>query len=295
RTTQPKSLIILGAGAIGVEFAYFMQTLGTQVTLVEMMPRILPIEDSEVSGVVERAFKKTGMQVLTSAKAENVRSTPKGITLEVVQGDKRETLEAESLLVAVGVAANTEGLLSNKVNLAQDRGFITVNERYESSVPGIYAAGDIIGPPWLAHVATYEAIQAVQGIFGVSNPKRVLRFPGCTYCQPQVASIGLTEDAAKEQGLDYQVGKFPFSASGKAVAMNHPEGFVKLITLKPHGELIGAHIVGVDATELIAEYALAMEVEATVDDIHATIHPHPTLSEALAEAAAATHGEAIHI
>ena len=199
------------------------------------------------------------------------------------------------MLLSVGVVPNTEGLLSSKVNLEMDRGYITVNDRYETSIKGIYAAGDIIGPPWLAHVATYEAVQAVNGMFGAGEPKRVTLFPGCTYCHPQIASVGLTEEKAKEQGIEYKVGKFPFTASGKAVAVNKPEGFVKLILDAKHDEILGAHIIGNDATELITEYVLAMKCEITADEIHATIHAHPTMSEALAEAAASAHNQAIHI
>ncbi|GAB4273522.1 MAG: dihydrolipoyl dehydrogenase [Opitutales bacterium] len=292
---QPKSLVVLGAGAIGVEFAYFFNAFGTEVTLVEMLPNILPVEDQEVSQTLERSFKKQGIKLHMGSKASSIEVTRKGVKVSLEKGGKTTDCEAECLLLAVGVKANVEGLLSKRVELASDRGFLTVDGRYQTSVPGIYAAGDIIGPPWLAHVATYEAVQAVNGMFGASEPKRVEHFPGCTYCQPQVASIGITEEQAKEKGFNYKVGKFPFSASGKAVAVNHPEGFVKVITAEPYGEIIGAHIIGADATELIAEFGLAMGLEATHEDIHAVIHAHPTLSEAMAEAAASVTGEAIHI
>ncbi len=292
----PASMIILGAGAIGVEFAYFLNAFGCKVTLVEMMPRILPIEDDEVSAVLERAFKRQNIDVRTGVKAENIVVAADGVKLDLAAADgTRTSVAAEALLVAVGVTANTDGLLSPKVKLGMDRGFITVDNRYQTNIKGIYGAGDIIGPPWLAHVATYEAVQAVNGMFDHGTPHRVERFPGCTYCQPQVASIGLTERACKEKGLQYQIGKFPFTASGKAVAVNHPEGFVKVIVESNSGEILGAHIIGSDATELIAEFGLAMELEATWEEIHATIHAHPTLSEAVGEAVAASHGEAIHI
>jgi len=292
----PASIIILGAGAIGVEFAYFLNAFGCKVTLVEMMPRVLPVEDDEVSAGLERAFKKQGIEMRLGVKADNIRVEDKGVKLDLIAGDNsRSTVAAESLLLAVGVSAMTEGLLSPKVKLNMDRGFITVDGQYQTNVKGIYGAGDVIGPPWLAHVATYEAVQAVNGIFGHGKPRRVERFPGCTYCQPQVASIGLTERACKDKGLSYQIGKFPFTASGKAVAVNHPEGFVKVIIESKTGEILGAHILGSDATELIAEFGLAMELEATWEEIHATIHAHPTLSEAIGEAVAASHQEAIHI
>jgi dihydrolipoamide dehydrogenase len=292
---QPKRVAILGAGAIGVEFAYFLNAFGSEVTVVEMLPKIVPVEDEEVSAALARAFKKQKITVKTDTKVENVRVLKNSVKMDLVKGDKKDELEVDSLLVAIGVTANTEGLLSNRVKVKEDRGYVVVDDNYETSAKGVYAAGDIIGPPWLAHVATYEAIQAVNGMFGHSKAKRVANYPGCTYCQPQVASIGLTEKKAKEQGLDYKVGKFPFTASGKAVAANHSEGFVKIIAGKEHGEILGAHIVGADATELIAEYGVAMQMEGTIDEIHETIHAHPTLSEANMEAAAAVDGHAIHI
>lgn len=292
---QPKSIVIVGAGAIGAEFAYFLNAFGTKVTLVEMMDQILPVEDNEVAKVVERSFSQSGIDCRVSTKVENIKVGKNGVSLDLIKGDSKETLKVDSLLLAIGVVANTQDLLSPKVKLEMDRGYITVNENYESSVPGVYAAGDIIGPPWLAHVATYEAVQAVQGMFGHGKAKRVNHFPGCTYCLPQVASIGKTEKALKEEGIAYKVGKFPFQASGKAVASNTSEGFVKLLVGDQFGEILGAHIVGSDATEMIAEYGLAMQLEATAEDIHNTIHAHPTMSEAMMEAAAAVFGEAIHI
>ena len=292
---QPKSIVIVGAGAIGAEFAYFLNAFGTKVTLVEMMDQILPVEDNEVAKVVERSFSQSGIDCRVSTKVENIKVGKNGVSLDLIKGDSKETLKVDSLLLAIGVVANTQDLLSQKVKLEMDRGYITVNENYESSVPGVYAAGDIIGPPWLAHVATYEAVQAVQGMFGHGKAKRVNHFPGCTYCLPQVASIGKTEKALKEEGIAYKVGKFPFQASGKAVASNTPEGFVKLLVGEQFGEILGAHIVGSDATEMIAEYGLALQLEATAEDIHHTIHAHPTMSEAMMEAAAAVFGEAIHI
>lgn len=292
---MPKSIVILGAGAIGAEFAYFLNAFGCDVTLVEMLPNVLPIEDEEISKTLKRSFEKQGIKIRTGTTAENVTVGGNSVKMDLVNGDKKESIEAESLLVSIGLIANSEGLLSDKVKVKLDRGYIEVGDNYETAAKGVFAAGDIIGPPWLAHVATYEAIQAVNGMFGAGKPKRVKLFPGCTYCQPQVASIGLTEKAAKEKGLKYKIGKFPFMASGKAVAVGHPEGFVKLIVDEAYGEILGAHIIGSDATELITEYGLAMNIEATAEDIHHTIHAHPTMSEALAEAAADAYGEAIHI
>ncbi len=293
--TQPKSIIIVGAGAIGVEFAYFLNAFGTKVTLVEALPQILPVEDEDVSKVLSRAFDKIGIAQRVGVKVEKVEVGGKTVKVHLVKGDEKEALEAETVLFAIGVTANIEGAVSSRINLKTDRGYVVVDDEYRSSVPGIYAAGDIIGPPWLAHVATFEAVNAVNGMFGAGRARRVKNFPGCTYCIPQVASTGMTERAVKEKGLAYKVGKFPFTASGKAVAAAEPDGFVKVISEEKTGEILGVHIIGAEATELIAEYCLAVELEATIEDIHLTIHAHPTLSEALAEAAGATHGQAIHI
>jgi dihydrolipoamide dehydrogenase len=291
----PESIVIIGAGAIGVEFAYFFNAFGTKVTLVEMLPKILPVEDAESSDFVAKAFAKSGIEVLTETKFEKADLSGKKVKL-TFSGKTAKTIETTHVLVAIGIQANTEGLLGDGVTLEQDRGYLKTDARYQTSLAGVYAAGDIIGPPWLAHVASYEAIQAVEGIFNPKlKPKKVDTFPGCTYCQPQVASVGLTEARAKEKGLKFKVSKFPYKASGKAVASGDSEGFVKLITGEKYGEIIGAHIVGQEATELIAEVGLAMNLEATVDEISATIHAHPTLSEMIMEASHGAQGHAIHI
>jgi dihydrolipoamide dehydrogenase len=297
RKSPPKSLVIIGAGAIGVEFAYFYNAFGTKVTLVEMLPQIVPVEDEEIAKTLHRSFEKQGMTVHVNTKVENIRVRKDKVELTLVKpGEPNSTeIEAESLLVAIGVTPNLEGTLSSKVKLELERGYVKVNENFESTVKGIYGAGDIIGPPWLAHVATYEAVNAVNAMFGHPHGGRVKVFPGCTYCQPQIASTGLTEKAAKEKGLNYKIGKFPFTASGKAVASGDSEGFVKVISDTKTGEIYGVHILGNEAPELIAEYVLAMNMEGSVDEVHRSIHAHPTLSEALMEAAAATSGEAIHI
>jgi dihydrolipoamide dehydrogenase len=291
----PKSMAIIGAGAIGVEFAYFFNAFGTKVTLIEMLPQILPVEDEDVAKLLQRSFEKQGMVIHTGTKSENIGVGDKSVKLDLVKDGVKTELEVETVLVAVGITSALDGLFSSKVKVETDRGFVKVGPDYQTSVPGIYAAGDIQGPPWLAHVASFRAVHAVEGMFGHSKPKQVGNFPGCTYCQPQVASTGLTEKAAREKKLDYKVGKFPFTAVGKAVASGDSEGFVKVISDAKTGEILGVHIIGSEATELIAEYGLAMNLEATIEDVHHNIHAHPTLSEALGEAAAATTNEAIHI
>ncbi len=289
---QPKSMVIIGAGAIGVEFAYFYNAFGTEVTLIEMLPDILPVEDTEVSQTLQKALTKQGIKILTQTKTTKTETTKTGVRV-TVEGKTAETIEAEVCLVAIGVMPLLPG---GKVKLdLTDRGYIKTDDRYETSAKGVYAAGDIIGPPWLAHVASWEAIQAVEGMFDKIEPRKVREFPGCTYCHPQVASIGLTERAAKESGKKFRVGKFPFSASGKARAIGEIDGFVKLIIGEPHGEILGAHIIGAEATEMIAELGLAITLEATYEEIEATIHAHPTLSESVHEAAGQAFGHAIHL
>ena len=289
----PKSIVILGAGAIGCEFAYFFNAFGSKVTILEMLPQILPVEDAEVAEFLKRSFTKQGIEIHTDTKVEKTEVGEKGVKLTVAGG---KTFEADHLLVAIGVEAQTDGLFGNGVKLELDRGYVKTNDRYETSIKGIYGAGDIIGPPWLAHVASHEAIEAVEGLFVPGKkPHKVTIFPGCTYCHPQVASVGLTEKAAKEKNLKYKIGKFPYKASGKAVAAGDSEGFVKVILGEKHGEILGAHIIGADATELIAEYTLAMSSELTADEINATIHAHPTLAEMDHEAVLAAEGRPIHI
>ncbi len=291
---QPKTMVIIGAGAIGVEFAYFYNAFGTKVTMVEMMPNLLPVEDTEVSAVVERSFAKAGVKFLLNTKTTKTEATETGVKITVQDAKGGEqTLEADVCLVAIGVAP----LLPPGVKFElTERGWLRTDDRYETSVPGIYATGDIIGTPWLAHVASWEATQAVNGMFVEGfAPKKVQNFPGCTYCQPQVASVGVTERFAKEKGMKFKVGKFPYMASGKARAIGELEGFVKLILGEPHGEILGAHIVGAEATEMIAELGLAMTLEATYEEIEATIHAHPTLSEMVHEAAGQAHGQAVHL
>ena len=292
---QPKSIFIIGAGAIGVEFAYFYNAFGTKVTVVEMLPNLLPVEDTEVSQALEKSFAKQGITSLLGHKTVKNEVTDKGVKITVADPKGAEKIiEADVCLVAIGVAPLLPGG-ALKIGLT-DRGYLQTNDRYETNVSGIFAAGDIIGPPWLAHVASFEAVQAVEGMFVPGfKPKKVTTFPGCTYCHPQVASVGLTERAAKEKGLKFKVGKFPFMASGKARAIGESEGFVKVLVGEPHGEILGAHIIGPEATEMIAELGLAMTLEATWEEIEGTIHAHPTLSEGVKEAVEVAAGHAIHV
>lgn len=293
---QPKSLIIMGAGAIGVEFAYFYNSIGTKVTLVEMLDSILPIEDKEISDILSKNFKKVGISILTRTKVESLKKNAKGVEVTVDVDGKKEVLTAEKALMAIGIQGNVENLNLDKVGVKHEKGAIKVNEWYETSVPGIYAIGDVIGAPWLAHVASDEGIVCVEKIAGVeTHPVDYESVPGCTYCQPQVASIGMTEEKAKAAGYDIKIGKFPYAASGKARAIGAREGMVKLIFDKKYGELLGAHIIGTEATELIAELCIAKSLEATPVELKRTMHAHPTLSEMIMEAAGDADGSAIHI
>lgn len=293
----PKDMIIIGAGAIGVEFAYFYNSLGTKVTLVEMMPQILPTEDIEISQTLEKIFKKNGIEIITNAKALLVeKEGDKGKCLIEVLGEQK-TLYAEKILSAIGVEPNTENLGLEKIGIETEKGWIKVNKKnYQTNINNIYAIGDVIGPPWLAHVASAEGINCVEKIKGLHNYDiNYENIPGCVYCQPQVASIGLTEKKANELGYEIKIGKFPFMASGKAFAIGEREGFVKIIFDSKYGEILGAHIIGPEATEILAELGLAKSLEADFESIVKTIHAHPTLSESIMEAAAQAYGEAIHI
>jgi dihydrolipoamide dehydrogenase len=293
----PESMIIVGSGAIGIEFAYFYHAFGTKITIVEMMPNILPVEDTEVSAELEKLYKRKGMTIYTNTKVGSVTTGKKGVTVEIETADgKKEKLEAECTLLAIGVTANTENIGLEALGLKMTKGFIDVNEYMQSSVPGIYAVGDVAGPPWLAHVATSEGVVAAEHIAGGHpTPLDYDNIPGCTYCQPQVASVGMTERAVKEKGIEYTIGKFPFMALGKARAISHTEGFVKLIYDKKYGELLGAHIIGSEATEMLEELVIARSHGATAESILKTVHPHPTLSEATMEATSVALGEAIHM
>jgi dihydrolipoamide dehydrogenase len=294
---QPKELIVIGAGAIGVEFAYYFNVLGTTVTIIEMLDEILPIEDKEVSQTLAKSLKKRGIDIYTKATVEKAEVKGKKVKVTInVNGEKKE-LTADRVLNAIGVVGNVEGFGLEDLGIETFKNSVKVNKStYETNVKGIYAIGDVIGPPWLAHVASAEGIHCVEKIKGLDVPDIDYgSIPGCTYCQPQVASIGLTEAKAKEAGYEIKVGKFPFMASGKAFAIGEREGFVKLIFDAEYGELLGAHIIGSEATEMIAEIGIAKSLEATGHSIIKTIHAHPTLSESVMEAAAAAYGEVIHI
>jgi len=293
---QPASMIIIGAGAIGVEFAWFYNSIGTQVTIVEMLDQLLPVEDAEISAILERSFKKAKIKMHLSTKVEEVHLTDQGVEIELNRDGKKEQISASKVLVAIGVQGNVEQLNLEQAGVKQERGFIPVDQWYQTNVPGIYAIGDIIGPPLLAHVASDEGIVCVEKIGGQeTHPVDYQSVPGCTYCQPQVASIGLTEKKAVEAGYEPEIGRFPYSASGKARAIGAREGLVKLIFDKKYGELLGAHIIGAEATELIGELGMAKALEATPEAIRRTMHAHPTLSEMIMEAAGEAKGQAIHI
>ncbi len=295
-TELPKSIVIIGAGAIGIEFAYFFNTFGVKVTVVEMLPNILPVEDEEVSQSLIKVFQKKGMEFLTDTKVEKVDVGSNNVSITVSGKSGQKTIVADQCLVAIGVVGNTENIGLEKIGVTVEKGWIKTDPFYRTNVQGVYAIGDIIGAPWLAHVASHEGIVCVEKIAGKdAHPINYDSIPGCTYCQPQVASIGLTEKKAKEKGYQLKIGKFPFSASGKARAIGEREGFVKVIFDAKYGELLGAHIMGSEATEMIAEYGLAKSLEATYDAIGNTVHAHPTLSEAMMEAALAAYGEAVHI
>lgn len=291
----PEKMIIIGAGAIGVEFAYFYNEFGTEVHLVEMLPQILPVEDEEVAKELEKSFLKSGIKIHKNTKVEKIKREGDGVQVHVTTGEDQQVLAGDIALVAVGVTGNIEGIGLEEAGITTDRGAITTNEFQQTSIPNIYAIGDVAGPPWLAHVASAEGRIAVEHAAGKEpKPLDLSNIPGCTYCHPQVASLGLTEEQAREQGLDIKIGKFNFRAIGKALAVGESAGFAKLIFSAEYGEILGCHIIGPEATELLAELGIAKALEATWIDIANTVHAHPTLSEIVMEAAADAFGEAIH-
>jgi dihydrolipoamide dehydrogenase len=292
----PQSMVIIGAGAIGMEFAYFYHTFGTQITIVEMLPTILPNEDEEVSHALKRIYEKAGMQILTGTQVESIQTGPSGIEISLATGGDKQRLIAETCLVAIGVQGNIEDIGLEAVGVRTEAGAIVVDKFMRTNVAGIYAIGDVVGAPWLAHIASHEGIVCVDRIAGKETAGMdYSSFPGCTYCQPQVASIGLTEKQARQGGHDIKIGRFPFTASGKARAIGHKHGFVKVIFDARYGKILGAHILGPEATEMIAEFGLAKTLEGTNEEIAHTIHAHPTLSEAMMEATLDAFEGAIHI
>jgi dihydrolipoamide dehydrogenase len=293
---KPNSMIIIGAGAIGIEFAYFYNQLGTEVTIIEMLDSILPIEDEEITSLLTKTFKRNKINIHVSTKVEDLKKSKDGIEVTVTKNSSSETLKGDMALMAIGIQGNVENIGLEEVGVAFEKSFIPVNKWYETNIKGIYAIGDITGPPLLAHVASHEAIICVEKIAGHdTHPMDYEYIPGCTYCQPQVASIGLTEKKAKTAGYELNIGRFPYTASGKARAIGERDGLVKLIFDKKYGALLGAHIIGAEATELIAELGIAKTLETTPVEILKTIHAHPTLSEMIMEAAGDALGEAIHI
>ena len=294
--TQPKSMIIVGSGAIGVEFAHFYNSMGTDVTIVEFMPNIVPVEDEDISKQMERSMKKAGVNIMTNSSVEKIDTTGNGVKATVKTAKGEEVIEAEILLSAVGIKTNIENIGLEEVGIATDRDKILVNDYYQTNVPGYYAIGDITPGQALAHVASAEGILCVEKIAGLHvEPLDYGNIPGCTYATPEIASVGLTEKAAKEKGYEIKVGKFPFSASGKATAGGNTDGFVKVIFDAKYGEWLGCHMIGAGVTDMIAEAVVARKLETTGHEILKAVHPHPTMSEAVMEAVAAAYDEVIHI
>lgn len=293
---QPKSMVVVGSGAIGSEFAYFYNAIGTQVTLVEFLPNIVPLEDEEVSKTLERSFKKVGVKVMTNSSVESVDTSGELCKVKVQTKKGVEEIEAEIVLSAVGIAPNVEGIGLEELGIEMEKGKVKVDQFYRTNVEGVYAIGDIIPGPALAHVASAEGITCVEKIAGLDvHPVNYKNIPGCTYTTPEVSSVGMSEKAAIEAGYEIKVGKFPFTASGKASAAGQKDGFVKLIFDAKYGELLGAHMIGGNVTEMISELVVARNLETTGHELIKSIHPHPTMSEAIMEAAAAAYGEVIHI
>ncbi|UTW62748.1 dihydrolipoyl dehydrogenase [bacterium SCSIO 12741] len=293
---QPKKMVVVGSGAIGSEFAYFYQAMGTEVTLIEYMPNIVPVEDEDVSKQLGRSFKKMGMKVMVSSEVTNVDTKGTGCKVSVKTKKGEEVIDCDIVLSAVGISTNIENIGLEDVGIATDKGKILVNDYYQTNIPGVCAIGDVVAGPALAHVASAEGIVAVEKMAGMDpQPIDYGNIPGCTYCSPEVASVGMTEKAAKEAGYDIKVGKFPFSASGKASAAGHNEGFVKLVFDAKYGELLGGHMIGYNVTEMVAELVAVRKLETTGHELISTVHPHPTMSEAIMEAAADAYDECIHI
>jgi dihydrolipoamide dehydrogenase len=292
----PKSLLVIGSGAIGIEFASFYRTLGSEVTVVELLPQILPVEDHEIQAFARKSFEKQGIKIHTNAKITKLDKKSDSVVATMEEGGKTQTITVERVISAVGVVGNIENLGLEKLGVKTDRGTIVVDEYNKTNVPGIYAIGDVSGPPMLAHKAEHEGVVCVEAIKGLHpHPMNKLMIPGCTYCSPQIASVGLTEQAAKEKKLDIRVGRFPFIGNGKAIALGEDQGLVKVIFDKKAGQLLGAHMVGAEVTELIQGYVVAMNLETTEEELMHTVFPHPTLSEMMKEAVLDAYGRVLNI
>ena len=293
----PKSLLVIGSGAIGIEFASFYRTMGAEVTVCEVLDRILPVEDAEVSAFAKRAFEKQGMKILTSATVSNLKKGANNVTATITVGDKAQEITVDRVISAVGIVGNVENIGLEGTKVKVEKTHIVIDQWGFTGEPNVYAIGDVAGPPWLAHKAMHEGVLVVEKIAGKKgvHPMKTENIPGCTYCQPQVASIGLTEAAAKAKGLELKVGKFPFIGNGKAIALGEPEGFIKTIFDARTGELLGAHMIGAEVTELIQGYSIAKTLETTEAELLATVFPHPTLSEMMHESVLAAYGRTLHI
>lgn len=292
---MPKSIVVIGSGAIGIEFGSFYRALGAEVTVVEAVDRIMPVEDEEVSAAAQKAFEKRGMKFRTGCKVNSVKKSAKGVAVSIKSAKGDEVLEAEVCISAVGITANTDGIGLEALGVDMDRGHITIDGHCRTNVKGLYAIGDCAGAPWLAHKASHEGIHAAEHIAGFATPNVHSPIAGCTYAQPQVASVGITEQGAREAKREVKIGRFPFKVNGKAIASGETEGFVKTIFDAKTGALIGAHLIGAEVTEMIQGYVTAITMEATEEDIHGIVYPHPTMSEAMHEAALDAYGRVIHI
>ncbi|MSP76933.1 MAG: dihydrolipoyl dehydrogenase [Rhodospirillaceae bacterium] len=293
----PKSLLVIGSGAIGIEFASFYRTMGAEVTVCEVLDRILPVEDEEVSAFAKRAFEKQGMKILTGATVSNLKKAADKVTATITSGGKSQEITVDRVISAVGIVGNVESLGLEGTKVKVEKTHIVIDQWGFTGEPGVYAIGDVAGPPWLAHKAMHEGVLVVEKIAGVKgvHAMNTANIPGCTYCQPQVASIGMTEAAAKAKGLNVKIGKFPFIGNGKAIALGEPEGFIKTIFDAKTGELLGAHMIGAEVTELIQGYSVARTLETTEAELMATVFPHPTLSEMMHESVLAAYGRTLHI
>jgi dihydrolipoamide dehydrogenase len=293
---MPKSLIVMGSGAIGIEFASFYRTMGVEVTVIELMPQILPVEDAEIAAAARKRFEKAGMKILTGAKVTKVEKGANGVTATVEDSKGTQTITADRIISAVGIVGNVENLGLEKLGVKMDRGTVVTDGLGRTNVPGIYAIGDVAGPPMLAHKAEHEGVICVETIKGMhTHAMDKGKIPGCTYCHPQIASVGLTEAKAKEEGYDVRVGRFPFLGNGKAIALGEPDGLIKTIFDKKTGQLLGAHLIGAEVTELIQGFVIAMNLETTEEELIHAVFPHPTLSEMMHESVMDAYGRVVHM